>query len=158
MIKTCTFCSLAKKDYFFENEYFFSRFDLFPVSPGHAEIIPKRHFSSFLELNDMEWKQLKPAIHQTIKLIGMSDFTKIYNDLIMRAFNESSTKFCIKMLSHIGINKTPDAYNIGINEGEAAGRTVPHLHIHIIPRYKGDVSDSTGGVRNIIPGMGKYYK
>lgn len=45
----------------------------------------------------------------------------------------------------------PDSYNIGINEGEAAGRTINHLHIHLIPRYKGDVKNSQGGVRNIIP-------
>lgn len=50
----------------------------------------------------------------------------------------------------------PDGYNIGVNEGEAAGRTQHHLHVHIIPRYVGDVSDPKGGVRNIIPGKGNY--
>jgi len=50
----------------------------------------------------------------------------------------------------------PDAYNIGINDGEYAGRTIHHLHVHIIPRYKGDVKNPKGGVRNIIPGKGKY--
>lgn len=52
----------------------------------------------------------------------------------------------------------PDAYNIGINEGKYAGQTVFHLHIHLIPRYKGDVPDPTGGIRNIIPGKGDYQK
>lgn len=46
----------------------------------------------------------------------------------------------------------PDGYNIGINDGAAAGRTVHHLHIHLIPRYLGDVPDPRGGVRNILPG------
>ena len=46
----------------------------------------------------------------------------------------------------------PDGYTIGVNEGEAAGRTVHHLHIHLIPRYAGDVADPRGGVRNVIPG------
>ena len=42
----------------------------------------------------------------------------------------------------------PDGYNIGINCGEAAGQTIPHLHIHVIPRYKGDVENPRGGIRN----------
>lgn len=50
----------------------------------------------------------------------------------------------------------PDGFNIGLNESEAAGRTVHHLHIHIIPRYKGDVPNPRGGIRNIIPGKGDY--
>ena len=51
---------------------------------------------------------------------------------------------------------TPDGFNIGINEGSAAGQTVPHLHIHLIPRYKGDVFDPTGGVRGVIPSKQSY--
>ena len=51
----------------------------------------------------------------------------------------------------------PDAYNIGINDGAAAGQTVPHLHIHLIPRYKGDQEDPRGGVRWIIPEKAKYW-
>lgn len=43
----------------------------------------------------------------------------------------------------------PDGYNIGVNEGEAAGQTISHLHIHVIPRYKGDVEIPRGGIRNI---------
>lgn len=50
----------------------------------------------------------------------------------------------------------PDGYNIGINCGEAAGQTVKHCHIHIIPRYKGDMEDPRGGVRGVIPEMQKY--
>jgi len=50
----------------------------------------------------------------------------------------------------------PDGCNIGINEGYAAGRTIDHLHIHIIPRYKNDVENPRGGIRNIIPDKGSY--
>ena len=51
----------------------------------------------------------------------------------------------------------PAAYNIGINDGIAAGQTVPHLHIHLIPRYEGDVEDPRGGIRWIIPDKADYW-
>lgn len=51
----------------------------------------------------------------------------------------------------------PDAYNIGINDGAAAGQTVPHLHIHLIPRYQGDLEDPRGGVRWVIPAKADYW-
>ncbi|MHB8346391.1 MAG: HIT family protein [Acidiferrobacterales bacterium] len=51
----------------------------------------------------------------------------------------------------------PDAYNIGINDGVAAGQTVPHLHIHLIPRYRGDCEDPRGGVRWIFPDRANYW-
>ena len=51
---------------------------------------------------------------------------------------------------------SPDGYNIGINIGHAAGQTVPHLHIHLIPRYLGDMDDPAGGVRGVIPSEQKY--
>ena len=47
-------------------------------------------------------------------------------------------------------------FNVGINVGEKAGQTVNHVHIHLIPRYKGDVEDSRGGVRGVIPEKQKY--
>lgn len=50
----------------------------------------------------------------------------------------------------------PDGYNIGINCGEAAGQTVMHLHIHLIPRYKGDIENPRGGVRGVIPNKRIY--
>lgn len=51
----------------------------------------------------------------------------------------------------------PDGYNIGINNGAAAGQTVMHLHIHLIPRYKGDLPDPRGGVRWVIPDRARYW-
>jgi diadenosine tetraphosphate (Ap4A) HIT family hydrolase len=50
----------------------------------------------------------------------------------------------------------PDGFNVGINVGESAGQTVPHVHLHLIPRYQNDVSDPRGGVRGVIPDRQKY--
>lgn len=52
---------------------------------------------------------------------------------------------------------SPDAYNIGINDGSVAGQTVNHLHIHLIPRYQEDVIDPRGGVRWVIPDKADYW-
>ena len=51
----------------------------------------------------------------------------------------------------------PDGYNVGINDGPAAGQTVPHLHLHLIPRFSGDKEDPRGGVRWIIPDKARYW-
>ena len=53
---------------------------------------------------------------------------------------------------------SPDAYNFGVNEGREAGRSIDHLHFHLIPRYRGDVENPQGGVRHIIPGKGDYHE
>ena len=52
----------------------------------------------------------------------------------------------------------PAGFNIGINEGVAAGQTVAHAHIHIIPRYAGDVADPRGGIRWVVPAKAKYWE
>lgn len=51
---------------------------------------------------------------------------------------------------------SPDSYNVGINCGEHAGQTIMHVHVHLIPRYIGDMKDPTGGVRGVIPYKMKY--
>ena len=51
----------------------------------------------------------------------------------------------------------PQGYNIGINDGAVAGQTVPHLHVHLIPRFEGDLPDPRGGVRWVIPAKAKYW-
>lgn len=50
----------------------------------------------------------------------------------------------------------PDGYNIGINCGIAAGQTVMHMHVHLIPRYHGDVENPRGGIRGVIPQKQSY--
>jgi diadenosine tetraphosphate (Ap4A) HIT family hydrolase len=51
----------------------------------------------------------------------------------------------------------PDGYTVGINDGPAAGQTVPHVHLHLIPRRVGDVSDPHGGVRWVLPHKARYW-
>ena len=81
----------------------------------------------------------------------------------IKDFFETTEKENIALIDLINKGKAlleeehkPDGYNIGINVGEAAGQTVMHLHIHLIPRYKGDVPDPTGGIRGVIPRKQKY--
>jgi len=50
----------------------------------------------------------------------------------------------------------PDGYNVGFNVGVKAGQTIDHVHIHVIPRFVGDMEDPTGGVRHVIPERGRY--
>jgi diadenosine tetraphosphate (Ap4A) HIT family hydrolase len=52
----------------------------------------------------------------------------------------------------------PDGYNLGVNIGTAGGQSIPHLHIHLIPRYLGDVENPKGGVRGVIPHKQKYVR
>lgn len=52
----------------------------------------------------------------------------------------------------------PDAYNIGVNVGLAAGQSIFHAHIHVIPRYHGDAENPQGGVRHVIPGKAHYQR
>ena len=59
--------------------------------------------------------------------------------------------------AQLDLSFQPDGFNIGINDGAAAGQTVQHLHLHLIPRYRGDVPDPRGGVRWVMPGKAKYW-
>jgi len=107
-----------------ENNLSFSIYDTFPVSKGHALVIPKRVVADIFDLNDDEYK-------------SCFDLVKVVKKILKKEFN-------------------PDGFNIGVNSGETAGQTIFHAHIHIIPRYKGDVPNPRGGVRNVIPGKADY--
>ena len=69
-------------------------------------------------------------------------------------------KDCIELLNRVkGIVQAkynPAGFNVGININEAAGQTVPHVHIHLIPRYEGDVEEPRGGVRGVVPERRSY--
>ena len=129
MEKTCLFCDKnnSKKHVIIdENNLFYARWDNFPVSKGHAEIVPKKHITSFFDLSEDELKNFYILIKEVKKRI--------------------------KDRFH------PEGFNIGINEGKVAGQTIMHLHIHIIPRYKNDVKNPVGGIRNIFPEKANYLK
>ncbi|TVR16480.1 MAG: HIT domain-containing protein [Balneolaceae bacterium] len=102
----------------------YSIYDKFPVTKGHALVIPKKKTENFFEMSQKEQTALWLMANRVKKIL-----TERYS---------------------------PDGFNIGFNINEAAGQTVFHTHLHIIPRYKGDVENPRGGIRNVIPGMGDY--
>ncbi|MDE0897329.1 MAG: HIT domain-containing protein, partial [Planctomycetota bacterium] len=120
----CPFCSPDADRIFYASQMVLGIWDGFPVSPGHALLIPKRHIAS--------WFDATPEEHEA--LLGAVEAAR----------------------AEIERDNQPDGYNIGINMGSAAGQTVPHLHVHLIPRYAGDVADPRGGVRYVIPAKANY--
>jgi ATP adenylyltransferase len=119
----CIFCNLDRV-LLAETALSLAFLDAFPVSQGHALIIPKRHIESVCHMTKQEYADA-------------FDLIKTVKDTLKAKFN-------------------PDGFNVGVNCGDAAGQTVFHAHIHLIPRYYGDVQNPKGGVRNIIPGKGEY--
>ena len=101
--------------------------DKFPISPGHTLIIARRPVARFQELTSAE----------KARLLVWIDWTQQH------------------MASHL--TPTPDAFNLGVNDGPAAGQTMPQLHFHVIPRYTGDVPDPRGGIRHVIPSKARYW-
>lgn len=121
----CPFClSEEGREIIIGNDLAYATYDKYPVSTGHALIIPKRHCGNYFDLT----------------------------------LEEQSS--CWNLVNRIKENITdrlhPDGFNIGINIGEASGQTIPHVHIHLIPRYHGDVHEPKGGVRGVIPRRKKY--
>ena len=124
-MEKCFFCeSIKNNSFYLENEYAVIRFDDFPVSKGHLEVISKRHIKDIFETSKEEREALYSLLHKA------------------KEFLENKYK--------------PDGYNIGINMGEASGQSINHLHIHLIPRYFGDVKNPRGGVRGVIPSKQNY--
>jgi diadenosine tetraphosphate (Ap4A) HIT family hydrolase len=76
---------------------------------------------------------------------------------LSREEQESMLDLLAEMREKLLFERNPDGFNIGINDGAAAGQTVMHLHIHLIPRYAGDQPDPRGGVRWIFPDKADYW-
>jgi diadenosine tetraphosphate (Ap4A) HIT family hydrolase len=102
-----------------ENATFFARYDNYPATDGHVEVVPKRHVESLFELTPEEVFEAYSLLCEVQKIV-----TEKYR---------------------------PDGYTIGVNEGRAAGQSIAHLHIHLIPRRHGDVLDPRGGIRQAVP-------
>ena len=100
-------------------------YDLYPLTNGHALVVPKATVASLYELDP----SIQAEIWDTVRRV---------RDILAGRFR-------------------PDGFNIGINDGAAAGQTVPHAHVHIIPRYAGDVPDPRGGIRWILPSKARYW-
>ena len=83
---------------------------------------------------------------------------RVYSDYFESTDEEviGLQKLVIETKSYLDQNYNPDGYNVGINCGEVSGQTVPHVHIHVIPRYAGDMKNPRGGVRGVIPSKQKY--
>ena len=69
---------------------------------------------------------------------------------------QDSATDIVKSFDINSFDNTVNGFNIGVNNGESAGQTIFHCHIHLIPRRTGDVDNPRGGVRHIIPGKGDY--
>lgn len=123
--RPCPFCQLDPGRILAEDALTVVYRDGFPVSLGHAVIIPRRHVPTLFEATRDEQIALLDALAQAKALIDR--------------------------------HHHPDGYNIGINHGPAGGQSVPHLHIHLIPRYRGDKEDPRGGVRWVLPDKAKYW-
>jgi diadenosine tetraphosphate (Ap4A) HIT family hydrolase len=120
---TCLFCRPDDPNMnllLAEADTCYARWDNYPASPGHVEVVTRRHVGSLFDLTRAEaadmWQLLRMA--------------------------RAVVEFC---------HGAPDGWTIGVNDGAAAGQTVPHLHIHLIPRHLGDVPDPRGGIRQCAP-------
>jgi diadenosine tetraphosphate (Ap4A) HIT family hydrolase len=119
------FLERPEADWIASNDLAFAIHDSYPVSPGHALVVPRRVIATWFEASKEERQAIFNLVDEVKRLLDAS-------------------------------TPAPDGYNIGINCGEAAGQTIMHLHVHVIPRYRGDVPDPRGGVRHAIPGKGNY--
>jgi diadenosine tetraphosphate (Ap4A) HIT family hydrolase len=121
----CAFCGVERGRIAWSSPLAIALWDVFPVSLGHALVVPRRHAMSWSELTLDEKTALTAGV-----------------DAVRALIDE---------------RYRPDAYNVGFNDGEAAGQTIMHFHVHVIPRYQGDVLDPRGGVRWVLPDTAAYW-
>jgi diadenosine tetraphosphate (Ap4A) HIT family hydrolase len=125
MAERCPFCEPEKESTWFDDQMGFVLWDAYPVSEGHALVVPKQHVASLYDLPI----ETQAALWQLVS----------------------------EARSRLQEEYHPDGFNVGLNDGVAAGQTVMHAHIHVIPRWDNDVPDPRGGVRRIIPEKARYW-
>lgn len=121
----CLFCCDLSERLILENNLAVAFYDKYPVTKGHALIIPKRHCNVYFDLSQPEINAINALMFELKGILVEKD-------------------------------STIEGFNIGVNNGEVAGQTINHCHVHLIPRRKNDVSNPIGGIRNVIPGKGDY--
>lgn len=156
-MKDCFFCSEdTQRGKILETEDLLARLDDFPVSPGHVHIVPKKHRESITDLDISEWRQLQDLIERICDKLKELDLEDRYLEVLAEAPDSRSETMIKDVLESEFLNNNPDGFNIGVNEGRAAGRTVDHFHLHVIPRFEGDMPDPEGGVRKLFPTKADY--
>ena len=160
--QNCYFCKVTRGEadpFIFENRSFISIYDTSPVNPGHALVIPRRHIASIFELNELEEADYFDAIKGVRSVVEKTDMLDLYKNMIEMVSEQGRPKEHIETVLQLPfITSKPDAYTIGNNDGREAGRSIDHLHVIFLPRYKGDVENPRGGIRNIIPGRANYQR
>jgi len=93
------------------------------------------------------------------RIIETTDMIFLYENMLSREDLKERPKGHIESVLKLPfINNKPDAYTVGNNDGREAGRSIDHLHVIILPRYKGDVDKPSGGIRNVIPSRADYQR
>ena len=158
----CYFCRVSRGEadpFIFENRSFVGIFDTNPVNPGHTLLIPRRHVVSVFDLNETEQADYFDALRGIKSVIETTNLAHLYQNMLKRDYLKHRPKDHIETVLRLPfLGNKPDAYTVGNNDGRAAGRSIDHLHVILLPRYSGDVEDPGGGIRNVIPSRAKYQR
>jgi histidine triad (HIT) family protein len=158
----CYFCAVVRGEtdpFIFENRSFVGVFDTNPVNPGHALIIPKRHVVSIFDLTEAEQVDYFDALRGVRVAIETANLKALYREMLGRDYLRDRPKDHIETVLQLDfLGKKPDAYTVGNNDGREAGRSIDHLHVIVLPRYRGDVGSPRGGIRNVIPDRAHYQR
>jgi len=158
----CYFCRVSRGEtdpFIFENRSFFGIFDTNPVNPGHALVVPKRHVVSVFEMNEREQADYFDALRGVKRAIEATDLADLYRKMLNRDYLRDRPKDHIETVLQLEfLGKKPDAYTVGNNDGREAGRSIDHLHVILLPRYRGDVENPKGGIRVVIPSRAHYQR
>lgn len=160
--ENCYFCIVSRGEadpFILENRSFVAIFDTNPVNPGHALLIPRRHVVSVFDLNEKEQADYFDGIRAVKSVIETTDLADLYRNMLNRDYLKDRPKDHIEAVLRLRfLGNKPDAYTVGNNDGRAAGRSIDHLHVILLPRYNGDVENPRGGIRNVIPGRANYQR